>query len=171
MTAARARMSDEEFRADLDVRRDAVDAVAADIVAAQHTPVTFYGRRRYETIVLALVTVPSRETPRSIWASCDGDDSKAVCIPKSQIKIVQREGDRFILTTMKAWIAIDRHMAQANIPGLTKAVKWTDEERAAWKLIQARISGVRQALAEENRPRRFRTRFSRKPVAPRNYFA
>lgn len=171
MTAARARKSDEEFRAMLDAKSDAVDAVAADIIAAQHAPVTFYGRRRWEIIVLALVTIPRRETTLSIWASCDGDDSKAVCIPKSQIKIVQREGDRFILATMKAWIAIDRHMAQANIPGLTKSVKWTDEERAAWKLIQARISGVRRALAEENKPQRLRSRFSRKPIGTRNYFA
>lgn len=168
MTATRTRMSDEEFRADLAERQASVDACAAEIIARETTPITFYGRRRWEIIALAFVTIPSRETPFAFWASCDGDDAKAVSIPKSQLTIVQREG-RFLLATMKAWVAIDRHLAQANMPGLTKDVKWSDDERAAWKLIQARIGGVRRSLAENRRPQKYR--FSRKPIGTRNYFA
>lgn len=164
-------MTDEEFQADLAARRASVNECVDGMIADLHRPKTFYGRRRHETIVLALVTILARDTERAIFASCDGDDTKAVSIPKSQIGIVKREGDRFILATMKAWVAIDRHLAQANIPGLTKSVKWTDEERAAWKLIQAQIVRVRRSLADDNKPYLKRSRFSKKPIGTRNYFA
>lgn len=140
-----------------------VRAVADAAVARQHAPLNFISRRRWETIVLALVTIPSRETPSAYWVSTDGDDSRAVAVPKSVLTIITSEANGlFILATMKAWVAIDRHMAQANIPGLVKSRVLTDDQRAGWKRLQARITTVRRALIEANKPARFR-----KPVYDR----
>jgi hypothetical protein len=136
---------------------DAVRAVATAEVARQHEPRNFLCRRRWEVIVLALVTIPSEETLLAYWASTDGDDAKAVAIPKSVLTVVQSEaGGLFILATMKAWVAIDRHMAQANIPTLVKSRALTDEQRIGWKRLQARITTVRRDVTEANKPRRFR---------------
>jgi hypothetical protein len=172
MTAARARMSDEEFRAMLDAKQAAVDECAAEIIGRLHNPVELSSyARRHETIVLALVLAkPDEPSAVSLWASTDGDLANVKTFPKSIIKIVHSEGDgRFVLATMKGYVAIERHLKQANIPGLAKSVKWTDDERAAWKLIQARISRVRHTLAEERRPQKYRA--SRKPIGTRNFFA
>lgn len=151
-TAALNRMTDTEFAADLAERKARVAAGAAEIIARLHNPQGFISRRRSETIVLALVTVPARETLSAYFVSTDGDDAKAVAVPKSVLNIVAREADGlFFLATMKAWVAADRHMAQANIPGLTKSVKWTDEQRAGWKRLQQRITTVRRLLDEQRR--------------------
>jgi hypothetical protein len=144
---------------------DDVRAVADAAVARQHEVRNFLCRRRWETIVLALVTVPSRETPYAYWVSTDGDDSRAVAVPKSVLTIVQREADGlFVLATTKAWVAIDRRMAQANVPGLVKSRVLTDEQRAGWKRLQARITSVRRAVTEANKPLRFR-----KPIPTRTF--
>lgn len=150
--AADTRPTQAEFLAGLERSRLAVKEMADRMIAEQHEPRNFLSRRKFETIVLALVTVPERETHLSYWVSTDGDDAKAVAIPKSQIKVIQREvGGLFLLATMKAWLAMDRHFAQANIPGLNKARKWTDDERAAWKRIKSQITQVRHSLDEQRR--------------------
>lgn len=151
-TTSLARMTDAEFAADLAERAARVDAGAAEIIARLHRPNGFHSRRRSETIVMLLVTVPARETTFAYWVSTDGDDATAVAVPKSVLNVIEREADGlFLLATMKAWVAIDRHMAQATIPGLTKSVKWTDDQRLGWKRLQQRIKGVRRNLDDDAR--------------------
>lgn len=108
-------------------------------------------RRNTEKIVLALVLVPERETPDSWFASCDGDTSKAVAIPKSQICEFYVKQFGFCLAVMPAWIAIDRKMSQANRPGLTRSVKWTPEQRAEWRHVQVCIKNIRHRLEQQQR--------------------
>lgn len=157
-----------EMHERIDRAATAMEDCAASIIAAQYEPRSFMCRRRHETIVLALVTVPSRETPLAYWVSTDGDDSKAIAVPKSIVQIVQREADGlFVLATMKAWVAIDRQMSQANVPGLIKSRKWTDEQRQAWKRLQNRITIVRHAITEQAKPLRLRLR-SNRPTGNRN---
>lgn len=149
MTASRARMSDEEFRADLAERQASVDACAADIIARLQNPIEISSyARRHETIVLALVlTKPDEPGASSWWASTDGDPANVKTFPKSIINIVHSECDGlFIIATMKGYVAIERHLAQARIPGLAKSMKWTAEQRADWKLIQAKIQRVKESL-------------------------
>ncbi len=159
-----------EMHKRINTAAEAMTDCATAIVAAQYEPRSFMCRRRHETIVLALVTIPSRETAGAYWVSTDGNDSEAVAVPKSVVKIVEREaGGLFVLATMKAWVAIDRRMAQANVPGLIKSREWTDEQRTGWKRLQRRITQVRRALAEEAKPLRLRYRgtssFTRNDVA------
>jgi hypothetical protein len=144
---ALSQMSDVAFAEMLAAKRKSVDDVAADIIARLHEPQGFTSRRRWEVIALLLVTVPGRETPFAIRASTDGDDAKAVSIPKSQIAICHSECEGlFIVATMKAWVAIDRHMAQATMPQLTKSASWTPEQRAGWKTLQQRLRAARDAI-------------------------
>jgi hypothetical protein len=149
MTAARARMSDEEFREMLDAKQGAVDECAAEIIGRLQNPIQISSyARRHETIVLALVlTKPDEPGAASWWASTDGDPANVKTFPKSIIKIVHREcGGLFVVATMKGYVAIERHLAQARIPGLAKSVKWTDEQRVAWKNIQTKIGRVKESL-------------------------
>jgi hypothetical protein len=160
-----------EMHERIETAATAMKDCAAQIVTAQYEPRSFMCRRRGEMIVLALVTIPSRETPLAYWVSTDGDDSEAVAVPKSIVKIVEREvGGLFILATMKAWVAIDRRMSQANVPGLIKSRTWTDEQRQGWKRLQARITRVRRALIEADKPLRLRGRGIR-PLLNRNQVA
>jgi hypothetical protein len=132
---------------------NAVRATAEGMTARAVEPRGFECRRRWETIVLALVTVPRRETPLAYWASTDGDDAKAVAIPKSVVRVVDTAaGGLFLLATMKAWVAIDRHLAQANVPGLIRSRQLTDDERAGWKRLQRQITVVRRELADAAKP-------------------
>lgn len=141
----------DEIADRIEAARLAVKECADRIIAQQQQPRGF-GDRRNERIVLALVAVPERETHLSYFASTDGDDSKAVAVPKSVLNIIEREaGGLFLLAGMKGWVAADRHWAQANVPGLTKARKWSDEERIAWKRLQQRITQVRHNMNEQRR--------------------
>jgi hypothetical protein len=144
-------IADSDWNERLEARRLAVKEVADQMIAELHEPRGF-GTRRNERVVLALVAVPKLESHLSYFVSVDGDDSRAVAVPKSQLTVVASEcGGLFMLAIMKGWIAADRHFAQANIPGKTKARKWTDDERAGWKILQKRIVTVRQTLNEERR--------------------
>ena len=146
--------SDDEFEAYLEEKREAVRRAAADIIARENEPRGFTGRRKWEKIVLALVMVKDRETPAAWRASTDGDDSKAVSWPMSVIEIVMTEADGlFAVATMKAWVAIDRHMKQANNPQLVASVEWTVEQQKAWKHICARTRAIRETLAPKIRKR------------------
>jgi hypothetical protein len=160
--------ADQAFADMMVAKRRAVDDCAADIIARIQAPQDFTSRRRLETIVLALVTVPARETLDAFRASTDGEDAKAVSIPKSQIEVLLRECDGlFLVATMKAWVAIDRHMAQANMPQLAKSVAWTDDQRAGWRRIQQHTRSARSTLAAKARGQSY-TPPQRKPLLTRN---
>lgn len=160
--------ADQAFADMIAAKRRAVDECAAGIIAQMQQPQDFTSRRRWETIVLALVTMPDRETPFAIRASTDGDEAKAVSIPKSQIEILLRECDGlFLVVTMKAWVAIDRHLAQANMPQLAKSVAWTDDQRAGWRRIQQHTRSARSTLASKA-PGQSYTPPQRKPLLTRN---
>lgn len=127
----------------------AVRAVADEHIAQLHNPVDYSSyRRRNETIVLALVLAkPDEPDARAWWASDNGDPERVKTFPKSTLRIVRTEcGGMFVLAVMKGYVAIERHLKQATIPGLAKSVKWTDEQRAGWKRIQAEITQVRHRL-------------------------
>jgi hypothetical protein len=148
---------------------NAVRSTADEIIARAIDPHGFECRRRWETIVLALVTVPRRETSLAYWVSADGDDDKAVAIPKSVIRIVDTAaGGLFLLATMKAWVAIDRHLAQANVPGLIRSRPFTEDERAGWKRLQRQITVVRRELAEAAKPRHRRRPLHTETMIMRN---
>lgn len=161
--------SDDEFHDYIEEKKEAVRRAAAEIIARENEPRGFTGRRKWEKIVLALVMVKDRETPAAWRASTDGDDSKAVSLPKSVIEVVMTEADGlFAVATMKAWVAIDRHMKQANSPQLVASVEWTDEQQKAWKHISARTRAVRETLAPKSRKRPSDLRPTRKPLFTRN---
>jgi hypothetical protein len=147
MTAALAHMSEETDR--LDRAEEAMRSVAEEHIAQLHNPVDYSSyERRNETIVLALVIAkPDEPGARAWWASTDGDPENVKTFPKSIIKIVHSECDgKFVLATMKGYVAIERHLKQGPIPGLTRSVKWSDEQRAGWKNIQSKITRVRENL-------------------------
>lgn len=160
--------SDDEFLASIEERKESVRRLAADIAARETEPRGFTGRRKWEKIVLALVMVKDRETPAAWRASTDGDDSKAVSLPKSVIDVVMTEADGlFVVAIMKAWVAIDRHMKQANNPQLVASVEWTGEQIEAWKRIKARTWTIRETLSPKTR-KRPDGRPTRKPLFTRN---
>ena len=160
--------SREEFDAMLDGKRRAVAECLDRIIAAEHEPRDFLSRRRNETIAMALVLDPERETPMAWRGSTDGSPERSVSLPKSQVTITHSEGNMVIMT-MKAWIAADRRMVQANIPGLSRSVDWTDSEKASWTIIQKRIVGVRRAVRPGPPGRRhWNGHHSRKPLLTRN---
>jgi hypothetical protein len=161
-------VADQAFADMIAAKRRAVDDCAADIIARIQAPQDFTCRRRWETIVLALVTIPDRETDMAIRASTDGDQTKSVSIPKSQITILSRECDGlFLVVTMKAWVAIDRHLAQANMPQIKSSVSWTDDQRAGWRRVQQHTRRVRATLAAKARGQSY-TPPQRKPLLTRN---
>jgi hypothetical protein len=161
-----AEVADQAFADMIAAKRRAVDDCAADMIARIQEPQGFTSRRRWETIVLALVTVPAKNSTLAIRASTDGNDAKAVSIPKSQIKILRHECDGlFLVATMPAWVAIDRHLAQATMPQLTQSVQWTEEQRASWRQIQQHVRLVRPTLASRDRAY---TAPQRKPLLTRN---
>lgn len=147
--------SQEEFDAMLAGKRQAVEDWSDGVRAAEHVPQNFYSRRRHEQIVMGIVLDRERESPMAWRGSTDGTPSTSVSLPKSQVKVVHSDG-RFVVMTMMAWVAADRRMVQANIPGLAKSIDWTDVERASWKIVQHRVRDVRRALEEENRAKRLR---------------
>jgi hypothetical protein len=161
-------MSDDEFSDYLIEKQEAVRRQAAEIIARENEPRGFASRRKWEKIVLALVMVKDRETLNAWRASTDGNDGKAVSIPKSVIEIVMTEADGlFVVAIMKAWVAIDRHMKQANNPQLVASVEWTDEQKKAWQRICARTRSIRETLTPAAR-RRPNGHPSRKPMFSRS---
>lgn len=138
----------------MDRADEAVKAVVDHHIEQLHRPVDFSSyARRNETIVLALVIAkPDEPGARAWWASDNGDPARVKTFPKSTLCIVHSEcNGQFVLATMKGYVAIERHLAQAHIPGLSKAVKWTDEQRAGWKVLQAKIVSVRASLRDRRR--------------------
>jgi hypothetical protein len=144
-------MSDDEFTDYLAEKGARVDAEAQKIIDALHTPHSFDHVNRGADIVLLLVTVPDRETDLAYRASTDGDALKAVSFPKSLVQpgIICTDGDGlFIVAKVKAFVAQQRKLKQAAIPLLFDGVAWSEDQRTAWKHMQARLKGARAAMAE-----------------------
>lgn len=49
-----------------------------------------------------------QETPRAILVSDDGDNDKAVWLPKSQVEFVAKSGSDVIEVTLPEWLATER---------------------------------------------------------------
>lgn len=49
-----------------------------------------------------------QETERAILVSDDGDNDKAVWLPKSQVEFVQKPGSDVIEVTLPEWLATER---------------------------------------------------------------
>jgi hypothetical protein len=133
-------------------------------------PRGFSHHRRHERIGLAMFK--HAETASALQLSVDGDESKAHWLPKSQLTICFEAGE-FVCVIMKAWLAIDRNIAQASNPGLSQSRSWTAEQREAWASVKRWLFNLRPQLEDERREMRGQRKIYRGGgnAYGRNYFA
>jgi hypothetical protein len=161
MTAARERMSDEEFRADLDARSAHVESWMRENIQSLRTPVSFEGCDPGR--IVHLMSIQHDIGNNSVLISTDGNPANIRRVPllsrvhrpvtrlhHSQIEWTpERLG--FQIYMIPGWLAADRKFAQARSPQLSDAVEWSDDQRAAWEAMRRRWEWTRPK-AHDRRP-------------------